>query len=39
MIEAVTAFFGVLSAGIFFAHAIESFRSSPYRLRSRRSVG
>jgi hypothetical protein len=29
MIEAVTAFFGAVSAGIFLAHALESFRSSP----------
>jgi hypothetical protein len=26
MIEAITAFFGVLSAGIFLAHAVEGYR-------------
>jgi hypothetical protein len=27
MMEAVTAFFGAMSAGIFIAHAIDGFRS------------
>jgi hypothetical protein len=27
MIEAVTAFFGVVSVGIFLAHAVEGYRS------------
>ena len=27
MIEAITAFFGVVSAGIFLAHAVEGYRS------------
>ncbi len=27
MLEAVTAFFGVMSAGIFIAHAIDGYRS------------
>jgi hypothetical protein len=27
MIEAVTAFFGLISAGIFLAHALEGYRS------------
>jgi hypothetical protein len=26
MIEAITAFFGVVSAGIFLAHAVEGYR-------------
>jgi hypothetical protein len=27
MLEAFTAFFGVMSAGIFIAHAVEGYRS------------
>jgi hypothetical protein len=27
MLEAVTAFFGVMSAGIFIAHAVDGYRS------------
>jgi hypothetical protein len=27
MFEAVTAFFGVMSAGIFIAHAVDGYRS------------
>jgi hypothetical protein len=27
MLEAITAFFGVMSAGIFIAHAIDGYRS------------
>jgi len=27
MLEAVTAFFGIMSAGIFVAHAIDGYRS------------
>jgi hypothetical protein len=27
MLEAITAFFGVMSAGIFVAHAIDGYRS------------
>jgi hypothetical protein len=29
MFEAVTAFFGVMSAGIFIAHAVDGYRSRP----------
>jgi hypothetical protein len=28
MLEAVTAFFGIVSAGVFIAHAIDGYRSS-----------
>jgi hypothetical protein len=34
MIETVTAFFGLLSASIFLAHAFEGYRSRPLRQRS-----
>jgi hypothetical protein len=27
MLEAVTAFFGIMSAGIFIAHAVDGYRS------------
>jgi hypothetical protein len=27
MLEAVTAFFGIMSAGVFIAHAIDGYRS------------
>jgi hypothetical protein len=27
MLEAVTAFFGIVSAGVFIAHAIDGYRS------------
>jgi hypothetical protein len=29
MIETVTAFFGLISAGIFLAHAFDGYRSRP----------
>jgi hypothetical protein len=33
MIETVTAFFGLLSASIFLAHAFEAYRSRPSSIR------
>ena len=37
MIETVTALFGVMSAGIFLAHAVEGYRSRPQPAHSKRS--
>jgi hypothetical protein len=37
MIETVTALFGVMSAGIFLAHAVEGYRSRPQPAHSKHS--
>ena len=39
MIETVTALFGVMSAGIFLAHAVEGYRTRPQPVLSKRSGG
>jgi hypothetical protein len=39
MIETVTAFFGVVSASIFLAHALEAYRSRPQPALLKRSGG
>jgi hypothetical protein len=37
MIETVTALFGVMSAGIFLAHAVEGYRTRPQPALAKRS--
>jgi hypothetical protein len=39
MIETVTALFGVVSVGIFLAHALEAYRSRPQPALLKRSGG